>query len=113
MNIFPEEEILKFFDTYNPWWKTGMVKKSDLQNIKRISFYKAKETFLDSDIRRFVLLSGARRVGKTTIMYQLINELLNKGVNEKNIFYVSLNDIGLNVKWGFLCLIKIVCYVRI
>ena len=92
MNIFPEEEILKFFDTYNPWWKTGMVKKSDLQNIKRISFYKAKETFLDSDIRRFVLLSGARRVGKTTIIYQLINELLNKGVNEKNIFYVSLDN---------------------
>ncbi|WP_416366657.1 AAA family ATPase [Muricomes intestini] len=27
-------------------------------------------------LRRFVVLSGARRVGKTTIMYQLIDNLI-------------------------------------
>ena len=47
---------------------------------------------MKSDIRRFVVLSGARRVGKTTILYQLIDELLNHGVNEKNIVYMSLDN---------------------
>ena len=43
-------------------------------------------------IRRFAVLSGARRVGKTTIMYQMIDELLDKGINPKNILYVSYDN---------------------
>ena len=37
-------------------------------------------------------MSGARRVGKTTIMYQMIDELLDKGINPKNILYVSYDN---------------------
>jgi len=38
-----------------------------------------------------VLLSGARRVGKTTIMYQMIQSLLDKGIQPKSILYVSFD----------------------
>ena len=92
MAIISEGEIIRVFSEYNYWWKTKTVKKENLKNMKRKAFYDTKEAFLNSDIRRFVLLSGTRRVGKTTIMYQIINELLKKGVNEKNILYISLDN---------------------
>lgn len=92
MNIFSQDEVLKILDAYNPWWKTGMVSRDDLQDMKRLAFYSAKEILIDNEIRRFVVLSGARRVGKTTILYQLINELLNKKINKENIIYISLDN---------------------
>ncbi|HHT96129.1 MAG TPA: AAA family ATPase [Clostridia bacterium] len=43
-------------------------------------------------LRRFVILSGARRVGKTTIMYQMIDCLLGEGISPRNILYVSFDN---------------------
>ena len=85
-------EVIRVFSEYNYWWKTKTVKKENLKNIKRKAFYDVKKVLLNGDIRRFVLLSGTRHVGKTTIMYQIINELLKKGVNEKNILYLYLDN---------------------
>ncbi|MCL1809575.1 MAG: ATP-binding protein [Clostridiales bacterium] len=48
--------------------------------------------FLHSSIRRFAVLSGARRVGKTTVLYQMIDKLIDEGVNPKNILYVSFDN---------------------
>lgn len=42
-------------------------------------------------IRRGIILSGPRRVGKTTIMYQMIEDNLKKGIPAKNILYVSFD----------------------
>ena len=38
------------------------------------------------------VLSGVRRVGKTTIMYQIIDHLIDEGVNPKNIFYATFDN---------------------
>ena len=76
MSIFSEEEVLKVLNIYNPWWKIGELPKDYIQKMKRLAFYDVKDILMKSDIRRFVVLSGARRVGKTTILYQLIDELL-------------------------------------
>jgi predicted AAA+ superfamily ATPase len=43
-------------------------------------------------IRRFAVLSGARRVGKTTIMYQMMETLLEQGITPRNILYVSFDN---------------------
>lgn len=43
-------------------------------------------------LRRFAVLSGARRVGKTTIMYQMIDNLIDEGISPKNILYVSFDN---------------------
>lgn len=43
-------------------------------------------------IRRFAVLSGVRRVGKTIIMYQLIDNLIEEGVNPKNILYATFDN---------------------
>src|SRR5699024_1448247 len=43
-------------------------------------------------IRRFAVLSGVRRVGKTTILYQMIENLIDEGINPKNILYATFDN---------------------
>lgn len=91
MAIITKENILKVLFAFNPWWKNGTVHASFLKNYKRFAFYEAYERLRESDIRRNVVLSGARRVGKTTIQYQLIDKLLKRGVKPEKIVFISLD----------------------
>lgn len=44
-----------------------------------------------TDIRRTVVLTGTRRVGKTTIQYQMIEALLRNDVPPQKIVYISMD----------------------
>ncbi len=90
MPIFTEENIINLLYSYNTWWRTGAVLKNFDKPIKRISYYEANNSF-KHPLRRMILLSGARRTGKTTIMYQTISSLLNEGVSPKNILLISFD----------------------
>lgn len=92
MAIFNEEQVLKILNAYNPWWKNAQIPSEYKKEIKRTAYYETKRIITNKSIRRFIVLSGARRVGKTTILYQLIQDLLEKGVNEKNIIYLTLDN---------------------
>ena len=59
--------------------------------MKRASFYESWKAFNNEQIRRTVLLSGARRTGKTTIMYQTIAKLIENGINPKDIVFISFD----------------------
>lgn len=45
----------------------------------------------DSTLKRAILLSGPRRVGKTTILLQLADGLIASGHDPKSVFYISLD----------------------
>ena len=75
---------------YNTWWTTGKVKEGLLKEYKRNQYYSTSKSF-NHEIRRVVVLSGLRRVGKTTIVYQIINDLLQSGVAPEKILYFSLD----------------------
>lgn len=92
MAIFDETQVLKILNAYNPWWKTGQIPSDYLKEMKRTAYYEAENIIESKSVRRFIVLSGARRVGKTTILYQLIQTLLENGINEKNILYLSLDN---------------------
>ena len=72
MAITSKESILKVLAAYNPWWKTGTVNPKMSKTYKRFAFHEAMKRLDQSTIRRIVVLTGARRVGKTTIQYQMI-----------------------------------------
>ena len=69
----------------------GGISEELTKPVKRLAYYEAKRIFEDTQIRREVILSGPRRVGKTTIMYQLIGDYLHQGIPPKNIIYVSFD----------------------
>lgn len=84
------EKILNILYNYNPWWQTDSVSTQFNKKMKRVAYYEANHAFLHETIRRATLLSGARRTGKTTIMYQSIASLLEQKVSSKNILFISL-----------------------
>lgn len=79
------EKLVKF----NEWWTAKKVKPSLLMPYRRPLFFKLAD-YLES--RQINLIVGLRRVGKTTLMYQLIQNLLDKGIRETSIFYFSFDE---------------------
>ncbi len=74
---------------FNDWWTSGRVRESLLEEYRRPLFKKLLN-FLDD--RQMLLVTGLRRVGKTTLFYQIIQELLNQGRDPYNILYFSFDE---------------------
>ncbi|MFW5746100.1 MAG: ATP-binding protein, partial [Nanoarchaeota archaeon] len=70
---------------WNPWWEKGSF-ESKLQY--RISFADIEPYLARKEVLFF---SGVRRSGKTSFMYYLIEQLLDKNPPE-NILYLNLDD---------------------
>jgi len=81
-----------YFD-YNPWWE-GEFQLENL--VERPTVLDKMEKFFES--KSIVFLTGLRRVGKTTLMKIFIRRLIEKGINPKHIFYVTLDDYVLDDK---------------
>lgn len=92
MAIVSDEQVIKVLRRYNPWWRNPSAIKEDSKPQKRFAYYEALKMMKHKTLRRFAVLSGARRVGKTTIMYQMIDNLIDEGVSPKNILYVSFDN---------------------
>lgn len=87
------EAIKDVIQLLNPWWKSKTISEELAKPYKRHIFKSISELIA---YRQIIVLSGLRRVGKTTIVYQVISELLKKYPPEK-IFYFNfdkkINDI--------------------
>lgn len=91
MAIVTSENILKLLYAYNPWWRNGAIPTEYLKPIKRFAYYDAITMLKHKEIRRHIILSGARRVGKTTLLFQMADTLLREGVESRNILYISFD----------------------
>ena len=92
MAIVNDEQVMKVLRQYNPWWRTPSAIKDESKPQKRLAYYEALKTLTHKSIRRFAVLSGMRRVGKTTILYQIIDHLIDEGVNPRNILYATFDN---------------------
>ena len=91
MSLFSDEQILELLKRSNPWWQ-GEHTLRELPPIHRAAYREVLETVTAEDVRRFAVLSGARRVGKTTVLLQVARALLERGVPAENILYISFDD---------------------
>ena len=79
---------MTIFD-FNPWWKSLKVPEFFIGKHRNI--FDKIITYLD--YRQIILLFGLRRAGKTTIMYQIIDYLLQKKkIQTFNILYFSFDE---------------------
>ncbi|MDR1134607.1 MAG: ATP-binding protein [Clostridiales Family XIII bacterium] len=92
MAIVTEAQVIKVLQQLNPWWRNPAEIKPRSKPRKRVAYYEAIKTVEHKTIRRFAVLSGARRVGKTTILYQMIDKIIADGINPRNILYVSFDN---------------------
>lgn len=81
--------LLERLAFHNPWWRTKSVSAAFLPKFKRIIFTRLY-SYLGGE--RAVLLKGPRRVGKTTLLYQLIDSLIKENISPADICYLSFDD---------------------
>ena len=73
---------------FNPWWSA---KPFFVPEFRRLAFDACRSYLANSSLRRAVLLSGPRRVGKTTALQQMAQALVAQGDDPKSILYLSLD----------------------
>jgi predicted AAA+ superfamily ATPase len=92
MAIITEAKLIRVLQTYNPWWRNAETIRPLSKPHKRIAYHEAVKIIEHPTIRRFAILSGARRVGKTTMLYQIIEKLICERVPAKNILSISIDN---------------------
>ena len=91
MAIATKEQILKVLRAFNPWWMTGSIQQGFTKKYRRFAYHEAMKRLDQTDLRRTIVLTGTRRVGKTTIQYQMIDTLLARGIQPQRIVFISLD----------------------
>jgi predicted AAA+ superfamily ATPase len=79
-------EFIEILKKWNPWER-----KLD-EGTKRPAYIKKIISYIDR--KEILVLKGIRRCGKSTIIKQIISELIKRGVNNKQILYLNLEDYG-------------------
>ncbi|QQQ40897.1 MULTISPECIES: ATP-binding protein [Stenotrophomonas] len=85
-----KEDVVARMRFDNPWWSD---KQPDIPfsiSPRRRYFPTFLEKIRNTKVKRAVILMGPRRVGKTVMVYQAINELLSSGVEGGRVLYLSL-----------------------
>lgn len=73
----------------NHWWREGSVKRELAKAYRRVAFYRTEEL---AGTKQAVVLSGMRRVGKSTVMFQMIQSLIDRGVDPLDVLYFSFDE---------------------
>jgi predicted AAA+ superfamily ATPase len=87
--ISTKPELFAVLRQYNPWWNGGS--PPDLPHWRRAAFREISAWMHSPPAGRALLVSGARQVGKTTLMLQAVQELLDRQVPPTNILYVTFD----------------------
>ena len=81
--------MLKQTNFFNPWYKDNKYRPGEKTLQKRFAFNDL-ELFLEKQF--IVSIVGLRRIGKTTLLKQLISKLLSSGTKPKNIFFYTFSS---------------------
>lgn len=82
----------------NPWWETRTVPDQRTASFRRHAFELVYQTFKQADRGRGVVLLGPRRVGKTVLLHQVVQQLLADGVDPRTICLLTLDDVALRAR---------------
>ena len=87
-DFLDRSEIVNVLTGFNPWWSE---RQCSVPPFRRLAFEACRGYLEDQSLRRAVLLSGPRRVGKTTVLQQMALALVQQGNDPKSILYLSLD----------------------
>jgi uncharacterized protein len=93
-------QVLERIRFENPWWINAEVDAYFKAMPHRAYFPQFQKIATDTSVERAVVLMGPRRVGKTVMLYHLVQALIKEGANSKRILFITVenpiyNNIGL------------------
>ncbi len=77
----------KLLFEWNPWW--GKYTETSIEREDTNKIYELLQ------LKEILFITGIRRAGKTTIMYQLISKLINNNINPTDILFIKVDDLRL------------------
>ncbi|HUV82323.1 MAG TPA: ATP-binding protein [archaeon] len=80
------KEIMK---RWNPWWLYSRVPESKKRIIRLETLNEIAKLV---NIKEIICITGVRRCGKSTVLFQLIDLLIESGINPINILYFNLDE---------------------
>lgn len=86
-----EEHVQARIRTENPWW-TGAGVDELYQEMRHRAFFTPFMRLVRAKVRRAVVLLGPRRVGKTVMLQQCVQQLIESGVPPKKICLLSVDQ---------------------
>lgn len=91
MDPILQDDIKARLRSDNPWWDNPEFIVPESLSHKRVYFEPLKKLALNFGVKRATVLLGPRRVGKTYIIRQLIQDAIDTGIARKNILYASID----------------------
>jgi hypothetical protein len=85
-------DIMTILEDRNPWWREPAARLSLGHPVRRDLQPRVLERIGRSDDRRAMLILGPRQVGKTTLLAQVADDLLNDGFPAANLTYFDFSD---------------------
>ena len=80
---------LSILQRFNQHWIDGKISEDLAKPFRRFPYFRVLD---ELENRQVVVITGLRRVGKSTIMFQVVQELLARGIEPRNILYFSFDD---------------------
>ncbi len=83
-------DIKKLIAANNPWWESGEIPSTLALPFRRPLLMQRLMKYLTVD--SVIVLKGVRRAGKSTLMFQMAQQLLGDGVAPRQIIFVDFED---------------------
>lgn len=75
---------------YNPWWNDPAKGFTNLPTFHRPIFDSLSEEL--KTVPQILSITGPRRIGKSTLLYQLLQKLIGNGIPPQHLIYYSFDD---------------------
>ncbi|MGF1449405.1 MAG: ATP-binding protein [Opitutales bacterium] len=92
MRQISKSDVQRKVESVNDFWATGKVEDYFSSKPRRYYFDLFADLAKNRTVNRAIVLMGPRRVGKTVMLWQLIDQMLKVGLRPHSIVYVSLDD---------------------
>jgi predicted AAA+ superfamily ATPase len=90
--LIPDSRILDRLRIENRWWKSREINQTYREMKRRLYFKLFMLQVNEITVKRAVILMGPRRVGKTVMMHQAIQELITQGIAANNISFIGIDN---------------------
>lgn len=87
-----KNQVLDRIRFENPWWTERKIEDDYNKMPRRLYFDLFKPLVYEREIRRAIVLMGPRRVGKTVMLYHMVQDLIENGINPKKIIFITIEN---------------------
>ena len=90
MSFISTANILSILSGYNHWWRLKRVQIEYLKPVRRTVFKSAMELLYSETCPQTIYIIGPHRTGKSAVLHQMIDEMIDRGIEPKRLIYMNV-----------------------